>query len=217
MRQRTHHAAVGGTTSAWGTTARGAAISTAALGAVLFAAAVGTAGAATSASSPSPWEGDAGTRGPARVQDLVPRGAALLPRASALVPRVEDLVSQRQDATSIVLGADVLFGFGAADLPPDADARLAGVLAAIKDGGAASVRIEGHTDGVGAPEDNQVLSERRAAAVEAALRAALGTAAPPMTSAGFGETRPLRPEVVQGADDPGARAGNRRVEVTLQR
>lgn len=210
MRQRTHHAAVGETTSAWGTTVRGAAISTAALGAVLFAATVGTAGAATSASAPSPWEGDAGTRGPARVQDLVPR-------AFALVPRVEDLVSSRQDVTSIVLGADVLFAFAAADLPPDADARLAGVLGAIRDGGAASVRVEGHTDGVGAPEDNQVLSERRAAAVEAALRAALGPAAPPTTSAGFGETRPLRPEVVQGADDPGARAGNRRVEVTLQR
>ena len=176
----------------------------------LFGGALLPATAAASGSSAREWPGDPSARGEARVTDL-------RPRASALVPRIEDMTVEDQGKTTVVLGSDILFAFGSADLPPDAAESLAGVVGTVRSGGARSVRIEGHTDGVGQPGDNQVLSERRAAAVEAALRAALGPDAPPMTSTGFGEARPLTAESTSGKDDPVARAGNRRVEVVVQR
>jgi hypothetical protein len=60
---------------------------------------------------------------------------------------------------------------------------------------------------------NQALSERRAAAVRAALEAELGSGYQ-YSSVGFGETAPVAPNTrPDGSDDPDARALNRRVEI----
>ena len=68
--------------------------------------------------------------------------------------------------------------------------------------------IEGHTDSTAAPEHNQQLSERRAAAVSTYLTSA-GIEASRLKSAGFGASRPVAPNVTALG-----RAQNRRVELT---
>ena len=96
----------------------------------------------------------------------------------------------------IRLPGDVLFAFGSAELSPAAEQAIAAVDAEIGPGGTGTVTIEGHTDAVGSDADNQGLSERRAAAVRAALEAELGSGYE-YSSVGFGET-------------PGCRADRRR-------
>lgn len=71
------------------------------------------------------------------------------------------------------------------------------------------VVLEGHTDNVGTEEYNQDLSIRRAAAIEAYLRAKnLGIAS--LGSTGYGELRPI----VSNATAEG-QAQNRRVEINI--
>ncbi|MFC0713951.1 OmpA family protein [Cellulomonas biazotea] len=113
--------------------------------------------------------------------------------------------------TRVVLDAAVLFDFGSHALRPDATATLdavAQVLATVP-----AARVEGHTDAVSSHELNQALSERRADAVAAALadRGMTGS----LETTGFGETRPVAPNEVDGVDDPAGRQLNRRVEIVV--
>jgi outer membrane protein OmpA-like peptidoglycan-associated protein len=100
---------------------------------------------------------------------------------------------------------------GSATLSAAGRRAVAQAAAVLKANPAVRVRIEGHTDSVGAAAKNLALSRSRAAAVRAALRS-LGVADGRMTSTGYGETRPK----VRG-DSPSARAVNRRVEFVVQR
>lgn len=68
-----------------------------------------------------------------------------------------------------------------------------------------SLSLVGHTDNSGGPEHNQDLSERRAAAVRAALEQR--GVSQPITSRGEGESQPLCQE-----DTEDCHAQNRRVE-----
>lgn len=104
---------------------------------------------------------------------------------------------------------DVLFETGSAQLLPTAVKRLEPLASYLRANPNVPVRIEGHTDSVGNDTDNQILSERRADAVSAAL-SAMGVAAERYVVAGYGETMP----VASNADEAG-RELNRRVEVTL--
>lgn len=71
------------------------------------------------------------------------------------------------------------------------------------------VMIEGHTDNAGKAENNQKLSERRAAAVQAYL-VKKGIAAERLSNAGYGDTKP------KGSNDTKeGRAENRRVEIKV--
>jgi hypothetical protein len=73
----------------------------------------------------------------------------------------------------IRLPSDVLFAFGSADLSPAARKAIAVVGDEVGVSGG-TITIEGHTDAIGTDAANQQLSERRAAAVRAALQAELG-------------------------------------------
>ncbi len=85
-------------------------------------------------------------------------------------------------------------------------ARVAGILLAYP---SLEVTIEGHTDSTGSQSGNQILSERRAAAVRDYL---VSQGVPPtaITSAGFGDSRP----VADNATSEG-RKKNRRVEMIV--
>lgn len=76
-----------------------------------------------------------------------------------------------------------------------------------------SLQVEGHTDAHGADDYNQTLSEKRASAVADALKTAGITL--PITSVGYGETRPVAPNELAGKDNPGGRQLNRRVEIFI--
>ncbi|QTE29046.1 OmpA family protein [Pengzhenrongella sicca] len=117
--------------------------------------------------------------------------------------------------TVIRLDANVLFEFDRAEVQPDGQAylqRVATLLAAV---GSPRAQINGYTDQVGDEEYNVDLSTRRADAVRDLL-VGFGLSPDSLSTAGLGETRPLRPEThPDGTDDPAARQLNRRVEIVL--
>lgn len=122
----------------------------------------------------------------------------------------------REGNTVITLPEQVLFAFDEFTLLPEAAETLDGIAEAIGYFDTAPVRVAGHTDARGSDAYNQTLSERRAQAVVDHLVAA-GVEPGRITSAGFGETRPVAPNTNDdGSDDPEGRARNRRVEIVLE-
>lgn len=97
----------------------------------------------------------------------------------------------------------VLFKQGKTELLPESSPALDKLVADLRAAPALRLRVAGHTDRLGEPGKNQVLSEQRAAAVKAYLVKA-GVAAERVETVGYGDTHPLYPS-------PDIR--NRRVEV----
>ena len=133
--------------------------------------------------------------------------------------KVQDLVAAKRDLGAqeselevrVELPADVLFDFDKADIRADAAhalAQLATVIRAYK----GAVRLEGHTDGKGAAQYNQKLSEQRAASVRQWLIVREQIPAERMTTQGFGKTKP-----VANNDTDAGRQKNRRVEVVIRK
>ncbi len=71
------------------------------------------------------------------------------------------------------------------------------------------VEVEGHTDSMGEPANNQRLSERRAASVRDYLLR-VGVAATSLSATGYGDTRPVAPN-----DSAANMARNRRIEFNI--
>jgi outer membrane protein OmpA-like peptidoglycan-associated protein len=120
------------------------------------------------------------------------------------------ILETRETARGLIMNVpDVLFDTASARLTVVAReklARVGGILAAQPD---LHVAAEGHTDNVGSAEENQRLSERRAAAVLAYLvQQKIPLTA--VDTAGFGETRPIASNAT-----PAGRQQNRRVELVV--
>ncbi len=117
----------------------------------------------------------------------------------------------------IELDADVLFDFDKYSLRAAATDSLREVGEVAKSYGNSPVLIEGHTDGKGTHPYNMKLSENRAAAVKNWLVQNAGVAGARITSRGWGETKPVAPNMKpDGSDDPAGRQKNRRVEITIR-
>jgi OOP family OmpA-OmpF porin len=102
----------------------------------------------------------------------------------------------------------IYFDTGSDRLRAESAPTLKEIAAMLNEHGDLALTIEGHTDNVGNAESNQALSEKRAAAVKAALVADYGVDAARLETAGFGATKPV------GANDtPEGRQTNRRVEL----
>jgi outer membrane protein OmpA-like peptidoglycan-associated protein len=95
-------------------------------------------------------------------------------------------------------------------LRPESKAVLDQLVATLKADAALKITIEGHTDSTSTAQRNQVLSERRAAAVKTFLVAA-GIDGARLATAGFGATKPVATN-----DSAIGRAENRRVELVKQ-
>ncbi len=127
-----------------------------------------------------------------------------LPAPAAVATELESALASRESAELF----GVYFEFASDELQPESDAVLDEVAALLERHPDWRLRVEGHTDDVGRPEDNLDLSERRAAAVVAALAARVPAAVDRLEARGFGETRPRESnETLEG------RARNRRVEL----
>jgi outer membrane protein OmpA-like peptidoglycan-associated protein len=120
------------------------------------------------------------------------------------------ILDTRETARGLIMNVpDVLFDSASARLTATAReklARVGGILGSHPD---LHVAAEGHTDNVGRAEDNQRLSEQRAAAVLAYLV----QQKIPLTAVdthGFGETRPIASN-----DTPQGRQQNRRVDLIV--
>ena len=101
------------------------------------------------------------------------------------------------------------FESGKTVITPESRPTLNDLITILKAYPKVDVRLEGRTDNVGKPEDNKKLSDERAAAIKTELLKD-GIAAKRMTTAGFGEERPMAPNET----DEG-RARNRRLELVV--
>jgi outer membrane protein OmpA-like peptidoglycan-associated protein len=151
----------------------------------------------------------------ATVRPLKANVVSLGGRTVSLQGALKDLGAQvTPEQIKIELAADVLFDFDKADLRPEAAPALEKVAAVLKSYPKATVVIDGHTDGKGGDQYNQKLSQRRAEAVLQWLRA--HQVATPMSSRGWGSTKPVAPNTKpDGSDDPVGRQKNRRVGITI--
>ena len=126
------------------------------------------------------------------------------PPVAEVMPRVE----VQQDR--ILIKEKIQFAFNAAEILPASDGVLSEVASAIKDHAEIKkVGIYGHTDSDGESGYNQDLSQRRAAAVVAWLKAH-GVDAKRLQAKGFGESQPVADN---GTND--GKEKNRRVEFLI--
>ena len=102
----------------------------------------------------------------------------------------------------------LLFDTGSDKLRPESTPTLKAIATMIEQHPDLRVRIEGHTDNVGNAAANKALSEKRAAAVKAALVSQFKVSGGRLDAKGLGDTKPL------GANTTAeGRANNRRVEL----
>ncbi len=102
----------------------------------------------------------------------------------------------------------IYFDTGSDRVRPESTPTLKEIAAMLTEHAELKLRIDGHTDNVGAAAANQSLSDRRAAAVRQTLIDSFGVDGARLTSKGWGATKP-----VAGNDTPEGRQNNRRVEL----
>jgi OOP family OmpA-OmpF porin len=124
------------------------------------------------------------------------------------------------DGCSVPLAIDlkgVNFDFNQSVLRPDALAILDEAVALLGKYPQLRVQVAGHADSIGTRRYNQGLSERRARAVYDYLAGHGIDASRLLGPKGYGETRPIAPNLnPDGSDNPEGRARNRRTELDVR-
>lgn len=105
------------------------------------------------------------------------------------------------------IALDIHFDTGKAVILPESRPVVSQISALLKGNPRLNISVEGHTDNVGKPADNKVLSGARAKAVMTAILAE-GVGAARLSAVGHGQDRP----VADNRTEEG-RAKNRRVEL----
>jgi outer membrane protein OmpA-like peptidoglycan-associated protein len=102
----------------------------------------------------------------------------------------------------------IYFASGSDQIRPESTPTLVEIAEMLKDHADLDILIEGHTDNVGTPASNLALSDRRAAAVRQILIDTYKIDGNRLTTIGFGDTVPAKPNTT-----PEGRQQNRRVEL----
>lgn len=102
----------------------------------------------------------------------------------------------------------LLFDTGSDKLKPESAPTLKMIASMIEQHPELRIRIEGHTDNVGNAAANKALSEKRAAAVKAALVSQYHVTGGRLDAKGMGDSKPVAPN-----NTTEGRANNRRVEL----
>lgn len=167
----------------------------------------------TEASATAPVEVDAND------PDLkLPEGATLAePKVLDIKQVVEEQGGEerREDTNADVkfaLQAEVLFPKDSAKLTGEAKARIASIAEEIEKQNATRIRVFGFTDNLGSAAHGDVLSRKRANAVQGVLDAELNDSSVTYEVRGYGEQYPISPNSTEEG-----RKKNRRVEVSFPR
>jgi outer membrane protein len=104
----------------------------------------------------------------------------------------------------------LLFDFDSAELRPESIEELERLVKFMGDVPFATALVEGHTDSKGTEAYNLKLSDRRAKAVFDYLTSR-GVDPARLSSVGYGESKPIAPNEIDGKDNPEGRQLNRRV------
>jgi outer membrane protein OmpA-like peptidoglycan-associated protein len=127
-----------------------------------------------------------------------------------LIEQFNKILETRDTARGLIVNmSDVLFDTGQWTLKPGAREKLAKISGIVLAHPGLKLEVEGHTDSTGSDELNQVLSERRAAAVRDFL-VQQGVNSASITAIGFGKSQP-----VASNDTAVGRQLNRRVEMVV--
>ncbi|MFG1671988.1 OmpA family protein [Streptomyces sp. Y7] len=148
----------------------------------------------------------------------LPEGATL---AEAKVLDIKQVVEdqtgeeRREDTNADVkfaLQAEVLFPKDSAKLTGEAKARIASIAEEIGKQNATRIRVFGFTDNLGSSAHGDVLSRKRANAVQGVLESELNDSSVTYEVRGYGEQYPISPNSTEEG-----RKKNRRVEVSFPR
>jgi outer membrane protein OmpA-like peptidoglycan-associated protein len=176
------------------------------------------------------WSGSSDQNGSFRFADIMPGEVQFTVEADgylALTDKVEAKV--RQDNTvdlllhkrpknanvavgkgEIFIKQQIQFAVDSATILPESSGLLSEIAdAMIKNPRIRRVEVQGHTDNTGTPDHNMQLSDERAGAVVSWLTAH-GVASDRLTPRGYGQSKPLVPNVTTGN-----RAKNRRVQFII--
>ncbi|MFD8154072.1 OmpA family protein [Streptomyces sp. NPDC059720] len=148
----------------------------------------------------------------------LPDGSTLAePKVLDIKQVVEDQSGdeRREDTNSDVkfaLQAEVLFAKDSAKLSAQAKARISAIAEEIKAQNATKIRVFGFTDNLGSSAHGDVLSRKRADAVQNVLDQELTSAGVTYEVRGYGEQYPIADNSTEAG-----RKKNRRVEVSFPR
>lgn len=148
----------------------------------------------------------------------LPEGGTLAePKVLDIKQVVEDQTGEerREDTNADVkfaLQAEVLFGKDSAKLSAESKARIGAIAGEIKKQNATRIRVFGFTDDLGSSAHGDVLSRRRANAVQAVLDDELNDPTITFDVRGYGEQYPIASNTTEET-----RKKNRRVEITFPR
>lgn len=118
-----------------------------------------------------------------------------------------DALESRQPDT---LSSILLFDTGEYTLTAIAKTALIKLLDTLSQQAIRSIEIAGHTDAMGSPESNRILSQKRADAVAEQIRLYFHNATIEIKTIGNGESRPIATN-----DTEAGRQENRRVEINI--
>jgi OmpA-OmpF porin, OOP family len=124
--------------------------------------------------------------------------------------RAADIKACQDTVNTAATSGALRFQVASAVLAPESNVTLDKLAAAITSCPWAKLRIEGHTDSDGLPENNQVLSESRAKAVVDYLTSK-SVDRTRLTAVGYGETKPIA-----GNDTAENKRKNRRIEFVVE-
>lgn len=118
-------------------------------------------------------------------------------------------VTRKGDEIVLNMPGSITFDTGYAKVKDNFHPVLDSVAEVLKEYKKTTIEVSGHTDSVGQPQTNQLLSEQRASSVAAYLRSQ-GISSDRLSAVGYGESMPID----SNASAEG-KAKNRRVEIKL--
>jgi outer membrane protein OmpA-like peptidoglycan-associated protein len=131
-----------------------------------------------------------------------------------IVPDSSIIMIRLDETTVIRMPSELLFAFDSAAIGEESQAYLEETALMIREAGATTVKIVGHTDGIGEPNYNKRLSLLRATAVKNWLVNEGGLANVDFQVSGVGADEPRFEEVdSESGDIAEARQANRRVDI----
>lgn len=125
-------------------------------------------------------------------------------------PKEVALNVQEAKSGSTFVMDNILYNTNSADLQEESKIILENFAAYLKDNPKIQIEIQGHTDNVGNPKDNEALSTNRAYTVKTVLES-LGVDAKRITAKGFGQNKPIGDNTTEAG-----RAKNRRTEFLIK-
>jgi outer membrane protein OmpA-like peptidoglycan-associated protein len=124
-------------------------------------------------------------------------------------PFLMDVPMVKPEVDKVVVLDNVFFETGKYDLKPESKTELDKLVDFLTKNPTLKIEIRGHTDNVGKPSDNLVLSDNRAKSVYQYLVSS-GIAKERLTFKGYGETKPIADN-----NTPEGRQKNRRTEFRI--